>query len=283
MLAPMDVPASAAAPWVVLGVVTGLALAALLGLLVVLLRRRRRSPPRPTVPPGWTDDDLPRFREAPPGSPGAPVPPASGWVSLAPVPPPAAVPAPDPAPGLLVGLCATALLLVGAAAAVAALAHEPAEAPRATGQQTAPPPADGGTITATFDGLVLERRAVGVTATYPSIELTASGNGDALAFVTLPAWNCLADEVPDDPEAAGCAETTSEYAELRAPALQVEPDGDTLRFSGRFPTFLRPNGTPPERTGRIYELSGWISAGGHGELRLGDDTARAVDVRRAGG
>ncbi len=31
--------------------------------------------------------------------------------------------------------------------------------------------------------------------------------------------------------------------------------GDRVRVSGRFPTYLRPNGTPPVWTGRVYELT----------------------------
>jgi hypothetical protein len=110
--------------------------------------------------------------------------------------------------------------------------------------------------------------------------------------VTLPAWNCLADEAPPDPATADCARTPTEYAELSAPALDVVRDGDALRVSGRFPTWTRPNGGPPERTGRVYELTFVLPAAGadgaRGEVRLGDDRAPAVGepavtVLRGGG
>src|SRR5918999_2354281 len=125
MLGPMDSPAPAVAPWIVLGAVLGIALVGLLMSAVVLVRRRDRRPAPADRPPAgsWTDDDLPRFREAPPGSPGAAVHrarPPTGWVSLAPVPPPPSSPAPDPAGRWLAGLAAGVLLVVGAAAAVAA-------------------------------------------------------------------------------------------------------------------------------------------------------------------
>ena len=104
-----------------------------------------------------------------------------------------------------------------------------------------------------FLGIVLERRAVGVTATYPRFEVTSDGER-AVAHVELPTFNCLTDHAPADPVAAGCLRSLTEYGDLATPELEVSRDGDGVRVSGRFPTYLRPNGTPPVWTGRVYEL-----------------------------
>jgi hypothetical protein len=55
--------------------------------------------------------------------------------------------------------------------------------------------------------------------------------------------------------AAGCSRVVPEYAELTSPALQVTRSGaGGLALSGRFPTYVRPNGRPAAWTGEVYEL-----------------------------
>ena len=127
-------------------------------------------------------------------------------------------------------------------------------------------------VSATFQGLVLEQRAVGLTVTYPSLSVTTDGSR-SLAHLRLPTWNCLADRPPADPEAAGCRATVAEYAELPSPALRVTREDAGWRLHGRFPTYTRPRGTGPQYTGRVYELDvavepgrtlsdGWSAASG---------------------
>jgi hypothetical protein len=106
----------------------------------------------------------------------------------------------------------------------------------------------------TFAGIVLERRAVGVTAAYTHVRISAA-DGASLAQVELITFNCLADTAPRDPVAAGCSRVVPEYAQLASPALQVtRSGGGRLTVHGRFPTYVRPNGTPPASTGEVYEL-----------------------------
>jgi hypothetical protein len=289
MLCTMDIPA-VAGPWIVVGVVLGIGLVGLAARATAPVRRR--APSRPPEPPaaGFPEDDLPGFLESPPGS--GPAAPGDGWTSLAapsaPMPTPAPETAgstPDRATGRTLAILATVvLLLIGASAAVA-IASRSSAGPREAGAQAtrqtgrtppssdsaapAPDPRTAGALAGselpvgpggvaaelTFGGVVLEPRAVGVTATYPVLSLTASGDrGGALAHVMLPTWNCLAATAPDDPIAAGCTPTVPEYADLAAPALSVTRDGDGWRISGRFPTYVRPNGSPPVWTGRVYEL-----------------------------
>jgi hypothetical protein len=216
----------------------------------------------------------------------------------------------------LVAMAVAALLLVGTAAAVAAFGPHGRETPTADeagpgpGRTRAPksrpavpavtfPAApdhpepgdpgagrladtsvpvgpDGALAELTFEGIVLERRAVGVTAAYPSLRLAVADvpGGPALAHVELPTFNCLTDSAPADPVAAGCLRTPVEYAELAAPALEVAREGDGLRISGRFPTYLRPNGSGPEWTGRSYALTITVAPGrmdrdARGVLELG--------------
>ena len=133
-----------------------------------------------------------------------------------------------------------------------------------------------------FGGLVLERRAVGVTAAYPSVSVTAADvpGGPALAHVRLPVWNCLTDTAPDHPGAAGCRRLPTEYAELPSPALTVSEDGDGVRISGRFATYVRPAGSPPEWTGRAYPFTVHVQPDGDGAtgtLHLGTERAAAID------
>src|SRR3712207_7295266 len=52
-----------------------------------------------------------------------------------------------------------------------------------------------------FGGIVVERQAVGTTVAYPSVSVTAAGDGGtALAHVRLPTWNCLTPEPPRSEE-----------------------------------------------------------------------------------
>ena len=127
-----------------------------------------------------------------------------------------------------------------------------------------------------FGGLVVERQAVGTTVAYPMVSVTAAGDGGtALAHVRLPSWNCLAAEAPEDPEAAGCVRSRTEYADLPSPALTVTRDGEDLRLTGRFPTYTRPIGTAPAYTGRVYALTVTVSPAG--PVR---DTAKSSTARR---
>ena len=210
---------------------------------------------------------------------------------------------------VLLGLAVAAVLLVGAAAVLAALTTPPRGAAAAAGPEpaspswtapdvaavpAAPSPGDPGAgrlsassvpvgpdgllARATFGGLVLERRAVGVTVTYPAVSVTSSDatSGPALAHVRLPVWNCLRDDAPTDPVAAGCRRLPTQYAELGTPALAVTSDGEGLRISGDFPTYLRPAGSPPVWTGQVYPLTvTWTPEGG--TVHLGTERAPAID------
>jgi hypothetical protein len=84
---------------------------------------------------------------------------------------------------------------------------------------------------------------------------------------------------PPEPGDPGCRAARTEYAELTAPALRVERDGDRLTLSGRFATSVRVPGAAAEPTGRSYEVAvtvaaasdgdtGWRAA--EGELRFDD-------------
>jgi hypothetical protein len=299
MLGGMDIPGAAAgtatAPWLVFGVVLGLLLVFLAGLTAALVLRRR-LPSAPAAAPeaapgGVPEDDLPGFLESPPGSGAATAVPQVGWAAL--TSPPAAPTAPRPAPRgrrdtvvVLTAMAVTALLLAGAAAAVAAAArpdgrpghHPPADASSSRAR-------DGDAARLTFGGVVLEPRTVGVTATYPVVEVGTDG-GQARAHVEFPTFNCLTGEAPADPVAAGCTRSVTEYADLGSPDVVVARDGDGLRITGRFPTELRPNGSAPVPTGRVYELlitvapadggsgRGWRPA--EGVLELGSGRAATV-------
>jgi hypothetical protein len=134
----------------------------------------------------------------------------------------------------------------------------------------------------TFEGLVLEHRAVGVTAAYPSVSVTAADvtGGPALAHVRLPVWNCLTDTAPEDPVAAGCRRLPPEYADLPTPALTISGSGDGLRISGRFATYVRPAGSAPAWTGRVYPFTVHVQPDGDeatGTLHLGIQRAGTVD------
>jgi hypothetical protein len=319
MLWGMD-PAAPLAAWLVLGA----ALPALAVATVVLARTRPSGtgagPPAaaPARPGGrrWAHDDLPGFLEAPPGTPrpapARPAPPVDDGA-----------PAEDPAARTVAGLVAAALALVAVLAGVAlgtGREEPPAAAPPPAAPLPPPPAApttavpdllpvpaeplpgergagllaarsvplgDGGTSARlALGGLVLERRAVGVTVTRPAVSVTVGEDGTALAHLRLPTWNCLGTTAPADPDAAGCTATGTEYADLPTPALAVTRDGDALRLAGRFPTYTRPAGTPPVYTGRVYDLSVTVSPAAplrHGEapaegaLFLGTERAVSVD------
>lgn len=282
----MDIPGAAAGtatvPWLVVGLVVGAGLVLLAGLATAaVLRRGRRAAAPEVTPAGSQDDDLPGFLDAPPGSTAAPAP-REGWASLA--PPPVAPTGPPRRRRhdtlvVLTAMAGTALLLVGAAAAIAATSRPDGRRPDAGRDQATE-------ARLTFGGLVLEPRAVGVTATYPAVEVT-TGSAGARARVEFPTFNCLTAEAPADPVAAGCTRALTEYATLASPDLVVEGDGAGLRITGRFPTEVRPNGGPPTATGRVYELritvvpadggteGGWQPA--EGELELGSERAATVD------
>src|SRR4051812_15774238 len=214
MLTVMDIPVTAG-PWLVLGVVLGILLAGLGALGVRALRSRRSGPevqppaasaPPRSGPPRFGEDDLPGFLESPPGSARTPPAPSRGWATLAaPLPPPSPAVERDRSgtTAVMAAMAGTALLLIGAAAAVAAVsaAEGPADSARATGSRDRPtteaPRADDVSARLTFGGVVLERHAVGVTVAYPEVQVTTGAR--ATAEIELVTFNCLLAEAPDDP------------------------------------------------------------------------------------
>jgi hypothetical protein len=297
MLTGMDIPVTAG-PWLVLGMVLGILLLLLTALGVLALRRGRVRPENPpaAAPPSPGEDDLPAFLEFPPGSIRAPAVPANGWAALgspaAPPPGPDRPREPSGSTGVLVAMAVTALLLVGAAAAVATAPTPGADDPggrdgaRVPVRTTEAPSPGNVSARLTFGGVVLERHAVGVTVAYPQVRVTAVGDR-ADAEVALPTFNCLRGDAPEDPVAAGCTRSVTEHAELSTPELEVAADGGGLRLAGRFPTFHRPNGSPPVATGRVYELTVRVAPrdgrAGQGQeqatgvLELGDDRVGISD------
>lgn len=317
----MDSQAAAAGPWIALGVAAFALLAVLAAAAVLALRPS--SSPDDSEPPsvgGFPDDDLPAFHEHPPGSRGAgaeagrPAPPVA--LTARPSPPSASATGPGPrrlaptARALLI-MAAAALLLVLAAAGIelatradaAPHAHSqragepllplPPAAP-APGQPGAgaladaslPPGPDGVTVRLTFGGIALEQRASDVTATYPTVEVTTSGNR-ALAHLRLPTFDCPPPAAPTDPEAAGCTPGPIEFADLPTPALQVSRDQDTLSVTGRFAAYVRPEGSGPQYTGRVYDVAVTVRMGhadeegrapASGVLVLGTGRAESVDA-----
>lgn len=290
MLIPMDIAAApisaasaSAAPWLAAGALLTLAALLLAGVVTALVLRRRSAMPAEEVTPRQEPvvDDLPGFLESPPGSTvAAPAvdPPVAPHAALAPpltAPPlpggrppttPPARPRSVPA-AVLAGVAGLAVLLVVAAAVVLTSADSSrgpdSRADRQADGGRPRPPAE---VRMSFAGVVLEQRAVGVTATYPEVELTADRDG-AVARLTLPTWNCLSAEAPDDPEAAGCVPARTEHAELRPPELEVTRSGGGLSFGGRFPTSTRPTGSGPEPTGRSYPVE--VSIRGESDLCSG--------------
>lgn len=269
MLGAMHTASSAAAPWVVplvvVLVVAGVALLAA-GLAV----SARSGADRREPPPSWRrfpDDDLPRFAEEPPGSAAPP--------RTQPADPRGTTVRSGAAP--LLTLSAVILLLAAVTVTVAATrgGHD-------AGAETAE---------LTFGGVVLEQRAVGITVAYPRVTVHVA-RARAAAHVRLPTYNCLTDEPPADPVAAGCLRTPAEYADLRTPELSVTRGQDgSLRLSGRFATYTRPNGTPRAATGRAYQVTVTARPRGHGgaegEFVLGAGriatVADRVNVLRSGG
>ncbi|MGY2084948.1 hypothetical protein [Blastococcus sp. SYSU DS0539] len=290
--------AATAAAWLVLGVVLGvLAVGAVVA--GVAAARRRGAGTRERAPAARDEpvDDLADFLAHPPGT--RPEPPApAGWATLAPAPPSA--PAPPVVEHRLghlpaAALCVAALVLVGTAAAVVAgTDRPPAAAPATTPPRTSglPPGDDGGTgavaVDLAFGGLVLEPRAVGITAAYPEVAGTA-GDDAARMALRLPTWNCLTAEPPPDPVAAGCVATPVEHGTLGPADLRIARDGDRLTLRGRVATATHPAGSAPRPTGRVYDVELTVAPGGEAGpdgvrpaaawLRLGAGTATADEGR----
>ena len=258
--------------------VAALVVVLLVALIAAVLRLRNRRLPSASATPV---DDLPAFLESPPGC--APAGEPAGWATLSPLPRGEEPPPPRwnrRDTGVVLTAVAAAGVLVGIVA-VAALAqdrhHRPARAV-----------AVGGTTAArlTFTGVVLEPRAVGVTVTYPVVQISTHGDRSR-ARIEFPTFNCLAAEAPADPVAAGCQPSVTEYADVGSPQLSVDEHGAGLTVRGRFPTETHPNGGPPVPTGGVYDLritvspvgraaeDGWRTA--EGVLELGPGTARTVD------
>jgi hypothetical protein len=304
MLTGMEIPVTAG-PWLVLGLALGILAPVLAALAVVALRRRGPGTPppaAPAVPPaGSGADDLPGFLESPPGSAPTPAVPAAGWPPLSsPANPPPMISAPEPAlrrdgggsTGVLVAMAVTALVLIGAVAAVAATrtSGRPDGGEGVSSRESSGSADDAGpghvSAELTFEGVVLERHAVGVTVAYPRVSVTTD-HGRSTAEIELATFNCLRDEAPEDPVAAGCTRSVPEHAELSAPELTVRADDAGVRLSGAFPTSRRPNGSPPVATGRVYQLT--VSAGPRdgradearepatGLLELGDERVGTSD------
>jgi hypothetical protein len=325
MLVGMDM--SPAGPWIPPWLALAIGLAVALAGVWILLALRRRQARRSSAaadraaPAGsagaYRDDDLPGFLASPPGSAGSPVAAPDGWPALggtAAAPSPAPDPAEEPSAvprrktvvlGALTLLLAAAVVLVvvdrsgqpgrtGGSLPRETVDLPPVPAAPEPGQPGAGdladasvgPGRDGGAARLEFGGLVLEQRAVGITATYPAVEVTWNRES-AVAHLRLPTFNCLTDSAPEDPVAAGCLATMTEHADLPSPALTVTGEDGRVALSGRFPTYLRPNGSPPVWTGRVYEFrvdaapvggepaAGWVRA--EGEIRLGSGRAAALD------
>ena len=292
---------------IALGVLLGL-LGVALAALAAYLVARRTLPGAPAAPPAarsGPDDDLPGFLETPPGTSAASSAPRIGWTALAPSAPPSTTETPRVHDGHLAlgAMAAVGVLLI--ALAVALLTgrndrphhrHDAGGPPRdspaasaapstATGSagelagESVPLGSAGVEARLSFAGLVLERHAVGVTATYPRLEVTSDGER-SLAHLELPTFSCLTGEAPEDPVAAGCRRAGTEYADLDSPGLSLTGSGDRLRLSGDFPTYLRPTGGPPEWTGRTYriEVSATSTDGAvDGSLALGDERTTTTD------
>lgn len=271
----MDVPAAAAGPWIALGAVVGILL--LLAVRAIASGFGSGASPRPSAssrPVAEPRDDLAAFLDSPPGTPGAPDDDRDGWAPLAPAAPRPAAPAPAPAgvgshpAGVLAALAVAALLLVGAAAALAASARwsgsapaaaepgasSPATTSPATGTPSTPPDPDAVATRLTFEGVVLEEHAVGITAAHPELLLTVE-DGRAVGRLELPTLNCLATSAPPAPADPTCRPGRTEYADLSSPDLRVVRDGDELTVSGRVATSRRLPGGTVEETGRSYEMT----------------------------
>ena len=268
----------------------------------------------PVAPPATAPDvdDLPGFFDAPPGSPAPPA-------AAAATPVPTTGPPPDPAGdpsipgrsrrrGLAVAAVAVVVVVVVTAVGLAvgrdgdegpvgttatasggrvSSSATPTTTPAAPLTAAAagdladldlPPGDEGFTAALTSTGVVLEPQAVGVTVAYPQLAVSADGTR-SVAHLDLAVWNCLGQEPPADPAAAGCRRSLAEYADLGSPDLQVTRTADGLRLSGTFTTYLRPNGSAPVYTGRSYPVEVRVEepAGTPtGTFRLGSGEATVV-------
>ncbi|MGY1619661.1 hypothetical protein ACI797_23215 [Geodermatophilus sp. SYSU D00691] len=305
----MDVSTAAAGPSLALGIAVAVGVLALAVAVALAVTWRRPDGSagrgdRPPPPGVFPDDDLPAFREHPPGFPG-PRPPGATDQRRTAVGP--ATPGTNPVRALAV-LALVALLLIAAAAAVAATTGDRTRdpGPRSAGTSGAaatsapvtpsgpgelaalsvPLGADGTAARLVFGTVVLARHEVGITVSTPALSVTVAGDGTALAHVLLPTWNCMTDRPPADPAVAGCRASVVEQADLPTPALAVVRSGDELQLSGRFPTYTEPSGGPPVFTGRVYALDvvvrpddadaeGWTAASG--ELSTGGGRVPSVD------
>ncbi|MGY1835174.1 hypothetical protein ACI79P_08700 [Blastococcus sp. SYSU DS0510] len=238
-------------------------------------------------------DDLADFLEHPPGTREEP-PRAAGWVGLAPEPPAPLSGATARRWWVAAGAAVTALALAGAV--VVATGGDGGRSTLPVATRPAGQEPDAGTLEAdlAFAGLVLEQRAVGITAAYPEAQLTTGGDGTRLT-IRLPTYNCLAAVAPPDPEAAGCVAAAVEQGTVQTPDLRLERSGGRLLLSGELATWTDPTGSPPEPTGRVYPLQltlspgDQVAAGGWrdvlGRLELGTESAPADEgsrVRAAG-
>lgn len=263
----------------------------------------------------FPDDDLPGFLSSPPGTPR---PADDGRTGPAGVP--VRDPGPRRHARVLAGTAAT-VLVIGAlvTAGVLGTRHPSPTAPRgaaATPSPAAPssappsaPPAalpdqplqpspgdPGAGVLAGTDlpvgagdvgahlaasGLVLAQVPAGVTAGFPAVALTTDGDR-AVLHLDLPTANCLTPTAPARPDDAGCQPVAREFGDLASPALRMTSDGDRLVFTGRVPTYLRPDGAPPVWTGRTLDVTvtvdlpdptgdGPLPAGG--SVTIGDVTA----------
>lgn len=289
----MDVSPAA---WLLLGLVLGVLAAVTVVVGVAALRRRPdRTGHRPPGAlaggaPGQVDD-LADFLEHPPGSrPGKPQP--SGWATLAPPPPPAPAPTTQAGHGRallpLAAMCLAALTVVGTTAAIVAATRTADRVPyRASGAPDEVRTRDSGqdspvVADLVVGGLVLEPRAVGVTAAYPELRLRAEGDTASMEL-RLPTYNCLTATPPPDPVAAGCVAALVEHAALGPSDLRVERRGDRLTLRGRAATVTHPAGAAPEPTGRVYALELTVAPRGEptedgtrkaaGELTIGTGAA----------
>jgi hypothetical protein len=293
---------------IALGVALGLLGVVLAGVAAFVAARRGSRRPRVAdtpEPPAAAQDDLPGFLESPPGIGGPPAGPVAGWASLtAPAAPTPPAPRSTDFRAALGAIAAVAVLFVALGVAVATgggdrrphagrphgSADSGSRAPATTAPGTAgalaersvPLGDDGIAARLAFEGTVLERHAVGVTATYPQLRLSSDGRR-AVAHLELPTFHCLAAEAPGDPVAAGCSRSVAEYADLASPGLRVTRSGDRVRLSGEFATYVRPNGGPAAWTGRSYRIEVTVRAApgtdpedwqpAEGVLVLGEDRA----------
>jgi hypothetical protein len=295
---------------IALGVLLGL-LGVVLAALAAWLVVRRERPGRPAAPltsGAAADDDLPGFLEAPPGTATAPSPPQAGWAALAPAPAAPSTDTREKGRGSLLAPGATAaagVLLIALAVALVAgrdgarqhrhggsdAAHDDpatstapssgAATAGALAEESVPPGSDGVAADLTFRGMVLERHAVGVTATYPTLQVTSDGER-SVAHLVLPTFHCLTGEAPEDPVTAGCRRAGTEYADLDSPALSLTGSGERLGLSGAFATYLRTSGGTPRWTGRVYEVEvSVLSAAGtvEGTLDLSGERAGTAPGR----